>query len=596
MRTVTNFKTFCLIAGAFLSSHLLQAQSQPTGYYLDALRYSRTSITGSARMQSMGGVGVALGGDISNAFTNPAGLGFNRKSEYHFAPSLYFANTDASGNGVSGSESQTKFNFPLLGVIFSKAKGGPQTWKGGSFAIAYTRLNDFNGKTFYEGDGTNQTSMVDYFNETAQGLPLGFLEDEKQFSSTIIGSLGYSAEFLRVTKPNASEDTPQSLYTLIFSSPDSRDGQVSTSGAQQEFSFAYGANFGDRVYVGAKLGIQTFRYDKDQYNFEGRNGSGDLQQLNFSERFRTDGTGFNGSIGAIFRAHDYLRVGLVYTLPTYYNVTDIYSASLSADYNNLNFDEQAYFQFIVDSGVSDPPNPADGDPNVSINGERTAFHEAIETQFNMRTPYKLAAGLTGFLGKRGLLSADFEYVAYNTAKLKKAEEYVSSFDQVFPLDVTGDNEILSNEYRGVVNINIGTELRFGQWYARGGYALKPDPRKKDLQTIKEFNFEWDQIENPDVPMVIERSTKSNAQFITFGGGFRNQRFFADLAIVVQSQPTYLVPYQLDVRFPNNFLDPNLDNYQQQLDRVGEDTEIVIHPTIKVDESNIRAMLSIGTYF
>ena len=47
----------------------------------DALRYSYPSISGSARIQAIGGTNISLGGDISSAFINPAGLGQFKTNE-----------------------------------------------------------------------------------------------------------------------------------------------------------------------------------------------------------------------------------------------------------------------------------------------------------------------------------------------------------------------------------------------------------------------------------------------------------------------------------------------------------------------------------
>jgi hypothetical protein len=43
---------------------------------IDALRYSMTGYGGTARARAIGGAIVALGGDISSASVNPAGLAF----------------------------------------------------------------------------------------------------------------------------------------------------------------------------------------------------------------------------------------------------------------------------------------------------------------------------------------------------------------------------------------------------------------------------------------------------------------------------------------------------------------------------------------
>ncbi len=57
----------------FALSICFQAFSQ--SFVDNALLFSRTVPGGSARIQSIGGAQVSLGGDYSSAFSNPAGLG-----------------------------------------------------------------------------------------------------------------------------------------------------------------------------------------------------------------------------------------------------------------------------------------------------------------------------------------------------------------------------------------------------------------------------------------------------------------------------------------------------------------------------------------
>ena len=55
-----------------------------------ALDLSRTTPGGSARMLGLGEAQTSLGGDISSASSNPAGLGFFNKSEFSFTPQFNY--------------------------------------------------------------------------------------------------------------------------------------------------------------------------------------------------------------------------------------------------------------------------------------------------------------------------------------------------------------------------------------------------------------------------------------------------------------------------------------------------------------------------
>ena len=48
---------------------------------------------GTARSRALGGAVTAMGGDLSAAYVNPAGLGLYRTSEVLFSPSFNFNST-----------------------------------------------------------------------------------------------------------------------------------------------------------------------------------------------------------------------------------------------------------------------------------------------------------------------------------------------------------------------------------------------------------------------------------------------------------------------------------------------------------------------
>jgi hypothetical protein len=75
----------------------ISGMAQPLGYYNDALIFSQTNAFGStARIQGIGGAQVSLGGDLSSAGVNPAGLGFYNKSAFSFTPSVNFHDAEGS--------------------------------------------------------------------------------------------------------------------------------------------------------------------------------------------------------------------------------------------------------------------------------------------------------------------------------------------------------------------------------------------------------------------------------------------------------------------------------------------------------------------
>ena len=118
------------------------------GYYNDALLFSRTNFGGTARMQAIGGAQVSLGGDISSAQSNPAGLGFYNRSEFSFTPGLSFQKSKASLDGGLNQETfSAQMDISNLGLVFNnKGDGSIKSW---SFGISVNKVNDFNREVEY---------------------------------------------------------------------------------------------------------------------------------------------------------------------------------------------------------------------------------------------------------------------------------------------------------------------------------------------------------------------------------------------------------------------------------------------------------------
>src|SRR4051812_43392595 len=95
---------------------------------LDAIRYSRIGVGGSARFTAMGGAFGALGADLSVAAYNPAGLAVYRKGDVQFSGGL--KTTTSSGNiyGKTTSLVDASFLFNNFGIAAAiKSKQDPES-------------------------------------------------------------------------------------------------------------------------------------------------------------------------------------------------------------------------------------------------------------------------------------------------------------------------------------------------------------------------------------------------------------------------------------------------------------------------------------
>ena len=108
-------KKFVFIATLMSLGSLCYAQD----FIDNALLFSRTRPSGSARIQALGGTQVSLGGDYSSALSNPSGLGMYNRSEVTFSPGLTTNNFSSDYLGENTDASKSMFNIPGLSLCIT---------------------------------------------------------------------------------------------------------------------------------------------------------------------------------------------------------------------------------------------------------------------------------------------------------------------------------------------------------------------------------------------------------------------------------------------------------------------------------------------
>lgn len=471
-----------LVGFVMLISNWVSAQS----FAETALLFSRTQPNGSARIQGIGGTQISLGGDYSSALSNPAGLGMYNRSEFAITPAFNMATASADYMGTSTSDSKNTFHIPRLGTAFHSDYGKLSGFLGGTFSIAYGRINDFNQNISYEGTNPNN-SIIDYFIEDATGRT-----PDEQFNNpgyllntpTHLGYENYLIGDSTVFDVNAN---PTAYFTDVLGIPFQSE-QIQTRGAQNQWSFSYGVNYNDKLFLGAGIGVNTLRYKSIKTYSEAFQNE-PLSDLTLEETLEIRGSGINATMGAIFRPVDGVQIGLAATTPTHYELSDTYSAVMRTNWNNFQYD-----------------------PSTTLTNEQFAS-EILTSDYSLNTPWKLSAGATYFLGKNGFISLDVERTNYAKAKYNSITSDIS-YD--------ADNQDIRSLYQPVYNLRGGVEYRLNSFRVRGGYSYLPQPFKTKQNNVSE---------------AIER--------ISTGFGYREKNFYIDLALVYSQGNKSYRPYTIN---------------------------------------------------
>lgn len=487
---------FTIIAAVLLMSLSLSAQNID-----DALRYSKLFYQGTARFDGMGGAFTALGGDLSAISLNPAGIAVFRSTEFTVSTQVNFKNNNANFLGSSIESQSSQFNLGQIGLVTAMTLGNGSGLKSLSFGYSFSRTNNYDSHIIIDGI-SDASSMADYWADLATGYNTWELKD-----NTSAGYMAYQ-QLLIDTLSNSFTD-----YASIFSfygedSPvygQQTKRTIDNEGYTGEHTIVLGANLADKLYIGAGFGLTALNYtghykhtEKDAANL-----IYDFVDFTYTDHFDAEGSGWNFKIGAIFRPVEMMRIGFSFTTPTYYTIDEYYFSNLSS-YLDLNT----------------PNDPTDDFEGVTETDPNTYHYE-------LNTPYRINTGIAFQLGTMGLISADYEYVDYASAKFRHgADGY----------DFNNENEDIRLELKGASNIRVGAEVRFGPAYIRGGYRYYGSAFKSG-------------------------SLNENASYNGYsaGIGYRQNKFYLDLSF------SGLINSENYMMYPSAWLEPvNMHNHDKRL--------------------------------
>lgn len=414
---INNYGLLIAIFSLTVSVHL-SAQ-----YEIEALKYSRNYQTGTARYVGMGGAFGALGGDITCLSTNPAGLGVFRNSSFTLSPSIYFNNSSIDYQNQNYSDTKFNFNFGNIGLVYSKRlnKSKSTGLQFLNFGIAYNRVNNFNkAYNFQLNDSLN--SMGNYMQTNAQGYAPGSLNAFSEllgFNTYLIDTLGSNVNY--ISNGPLSGDLKRMVTGI-----DSR-------GSAGEIAIAGALNISNKFFIGANLSVSMLNY-KTTYNYsetDFMNLHPTFDRMNYQENLDVSGVGVNLKIGFIYRPLNWLRVGIAFHTPTWYN--------LSEDYFNTMDTRFTFGSYNATSGVG-------------------------TFEYDLTTPWKLQLSAGFIILKNAAIGIDYEFIDYSSINLRSSSGYFS-----------GSNAFIDTAFVSTHNVKIGAEYRIDPFRIRAGYHFQMNP-------------------------------------------------------------------------------------------------------------------------
>ena len=431
MRTATVFSIIILI----LCQSGLHAQGVD-----DAFILSQTYYEGTARSLAMGNATGAMGGDVTAACINPAGLGLYRTQELTFSTGLQHTFISNTYYDNRENEWKSRISIPNFGYVMTMECSNYKPLRYLQFAISLTRTNDFNQRSNALGLNPS-SSMIDNYLQTINGI------DELHQPGNYPGS--YLSEYYPYDIDLAWEtylidQYQDSLGYFYYDSPIPQ-GNVNqkdysqTKGRSEEWAFAFGANIKDKLFLGTSMGLTHIkRIHSRTYSETPRNASSNnylFSSWSHVEELGDTAWGVNLKCGFIYFPASWIRFGMAWHSRTIYGIGENWSTETTSVLTGT--DHAGHHQY---------------------------YSPTLYQSYTFRTPHTLVGSTAFFIGQKGLLTTDVEYLNYGTSKFSS---------ESFSFQDTNDD--IKSMLRPTFNFRLGTEWRWHQYFLRGGMAYYGSP-------------------------------------------------------------------------------------------------------------------------
>ncbi|MGB1248675.1 MAG: OmpP1/FadL family transporter [Chitinophagales bacterium] len=423
-----------LLAIFLLIGTMTHAQS----YEQDILRFSYNDYNGTSRFVGVGGAFSSVGADFSNLSHNPAGIGMYRSSIFVASPSLFIPKTTSSYLGTSRDKSQPQFVYGSVGAVFSTGdlkKENKGLINNAAIGLGLNRTADFSRKEIMEGFNENG-SIVDTWQ--AEVISMNGSNDVSVNPEDGFSFEAHNAYWAYLV----NYDSTVASYTTPIEDSVLQHRIMTTTGGKNEIVLSAGANYADKLYFGATIGVPYLNYDRTTIFTETdeEDANPDFEEFKSTQTYNTTGLGYNLKAGIIYKPNDYIRIGAAVQTPEKLSLTETYSSSI----------ESRVFGFT--------------ESNQSPEGT---------FDYQVRLPWRANAGVSFFFKKYGFIAFDYEAVDYGSMKYLFADEYAAREEEI--------NLNIDTSYTLAHNFRVGIEIiPVKKLRIRAGYSYQGSPFDEKL--------------------------------------------------------------------------------------------------------------------
>lgn len=431
--------TFILLAFAFMFT---SANAQEIS---DALRYSVDNLNGTARYRALSGAFGALGGDLSSINVNPAGSAVFNNNQLGLTITNYGTKNNSNYFGTQTNDSRNSFDLNQAGGVFVfKNYEKNAKWTKIVFAVNYENTNNFDNAKF--SAGVNPTnSIANYFLSYANGkVPLNIIEFGRYPELSYKEQQAFLAFHGYIINPvsNLPDNTSYTSNVREGGNYFQENG-IQSNGYNGKLSFNFSSSYKDKLYIGINLNSHFSNFTQSSRFYEDNDNAltnvDRINRMRFNNDLHTNGTGFSFQIGAIAKVTDGLRLGAAYESPTWLNLSDELTQTLSSVRSNTAGELPAD---VIDPRITNYYAP-----------------------YRLQTPSKFTGSLAYVFGKKGLISVDYSIRDYTNVKFRPtSDDYFKELNAEMNTTLNNSGEL-----------RIGAEYKIKALSLRGGYRIEKSP-------------------------------------------------------------------------------------------------------------------------